>query len=79
MARRSLTDYRATRVDIGASNPGLRDGTKLERFSCWEALLQAISINANAKHVISRDSSDLIWNPCGKPCSEKIVASLVPK
>jgi hypothetical protein len=53
-------------VDIAASNPGVRDGTKLERLSCWEALL------------VSRNSSDLSGIR-GNPCSEKIVASLVPK
>ena len=54
-------------MDIGASNPGVRDGTKLERFSCWEALL------------VSRNSSDPIWDPRGNPCSEEIAASIASK
>ena len=62
-----MTDLHGRRVvDIGASNPGVRDGTKLEHFSCWEALL------------VSRDSSNLSGIR-GNPCSENIVASLAPK
>ena len=47
-------------MDIDASNPGLRDGTKLERFSCWEALL------------VSRNSSDSYLESAGESVLRKI-------
>ena len=42
-------------MNIGASNPGVRDGTKLERFSRWEALLGESSSSGLGER---RDSAD---------------------